>query len=274
MNRADCEALDAADPLRPHRAAFALPDGVIYLDGNSLGPLPRATAARVREVVEDEWGEELIRAWNSADWIGQPRRVGDKIARLIGARPGEVVAADSTSINLYKVLGAALALARAEAPARTRIVSERTNFPTDLYIAQGLAAANGAELDLLRDSGTTICACPTTEADLGDGFLPAVRVRHRAIPLCIGSDSNVRIDPFEELRELEGIGRRQEGRRGILTTDELWQVGGASGAAALGLDSWASIEIDLDHASLDGIARDDLRAALLAGCAADVVVPG
>jgi formimidoylglutamate deiminase len=132
--------------------------------------------------------------------------------------------------------------------------------------------ANGAELDILRDTGSTICACPTTEADLGDGFLPAVRVRHRGIPLCIGSDSNVRIDPFEELRELEGIARRQDGRRGIFTTEVLWQIGGASGARALGLPEWADVEIDLGHSSLAGVAREHLEAALIAGCSADVVV--
>ena len=135
--------------------------------------------------------------------------------------------------------------------------------------------ANGAELDLLRDSGARICACPTTEADLGDGFLPVVRVRHRGIPLCIGSDSNVRVDPFEELRELEGIARRQEGRRGVMSTDELWAIGGENGAAALGLEAWDEIEVDAAHRSLEGVAPDDFRAALVAGCAADVVVaPG
>ena len=132
--------------------------------------------------------------------------------------------------------------------------------------------ANGAELDLMRDSGSTVCACPTTEADLGDGFLPAVRIRHRGIRLCIGSDSNVRIDPLEELRELEGIARRQDGRRGVFGTDELWAIGGANGAWALGLGEWADIEVDMHHPSLDGVASEHLRAALLAGCAADVVV--
>jgi len=131
--------------------------------------------------------------------------------------------------------------------------------------------ANGAELDLLRDSGSTICACPTTEADLGDGFLPAVRVQHRGIPLCIGSDSNVRIDPFEELRELEGIARRQDGRRGVFATEQLWQIGGANGARALGLETWAAIEVDTEHASLAGVAPEHLQAALVAGCGADVV---
>jgi formimidoylglutamate deiminase len=131
--------------------------------------------------------------------------------------------------------------------------------------------ANGSELDLLRDSGARICVCPTTEADLGDGFVPAVRVRHRGIALCIGSDSNVRIDPFEELRELEGIARRQEGRRGIFATEELWEIGGASGALALGLDAWADLEVDLDRRALEGVADEHLRAALIAGCSAEVV---
>jgi len=133
--------------------------------------------------------------------------------------------------------------------------------------------ANGAELDLLRDSGSTICVCPTTEADLGDGFLPAVRVRHRRIRLCIGSDSNIRIDPFEELRQLEGIARRQDGRRGVFATEELWEIGGANGAASLGLERWAEIEVDGAHRSLEGVAEEHLHAALIAGCGADVVVP-
>jgi formimidoylglutamate deiminase len=133
--------------------------------------------------------------------------------------------------------------------------------------------ASGAELDLLRDSGSAICACPTTEADLGDGFLPAVRVRHRGIPLCIGSDSNIRIDPFEELRQLEGIARRQEGRRGIFATEELWAIGGANGARALGLEGRDDVEIDLDHPSLERVGREDVPAALVAACGADVVLP-
>ena len=131
--------------------------------------------------------------------------------------------------------------------------------------------ANGAELDLLRDSGSTICACPTTEVDLGDGFLPAVRVRHRRIPLCIGSDSNVRIDPFEELRQLEGIARRQDGRRNVFSTEELWEIGGTNGGVALGLEAWEALEVDPTHRSLEGVAEEHVRAALIAGCGAEVV---
>ena len=154
--RADCLALDAADRLAPLRASFdmARPDaeGVIYLDGNSLGALPAVAAARIRDVVVQEWGGGLIRSWNTAGWITASQRLGDKIARLIGAGPGEVVVADSTSANLFKALHAALDLSAAGvagAPAgRTRIVSERTNFPTDLYIAETLARTRGCELVL------------------------------------------------------------------------------------------------------------------------------
>jgi len=133
--------------------------------------------------------------------------------------------------------------------------------------------ADGAELDLLASAGSTICACPTTEADLGDGFLPAERVRTRGIPLCIGSDSNVRIDPFEELRELEGIARRQTGRRGVFSTEELYGFGRDVGARALGLESWPEIDVDARHPSLHGVDDEHLTAALLAGCSADVVAP-
>jgi formimidoylglutamate deiminase len=123
----------------------------------------------------------------------------------------------------------------------------------------------------MASTGTAICACPTTEADLGDGFLPAERIRTRGIPLCIGSDSNVRIDPFEELRELEGIARRQTGRRGIFAIDELYRFGSELGAGALGLEEWPAIEIDLEHRALAGVDRDDVLGALVAGCGGDVV---
>jgi len=149
LTRATCAARDAADPLAPLRAQFALPEGVNYLDGNSLGVLPAATAARVQQVVTEEWGSGLIRSWNTAGWITLPQRVGDKIGRLVGARPGELVVADSTSVNLFKVLSAAAQIARADDPRRTVIVSERSNFPTDLYIAESVAAQHGMRLELL-----------------------------------------------------------------------------------------------------------------------------
>ena len=132
--------------------------------------------------------------------------------------------------------------------------------------------ADGAELDLLASSGSTICVCPTTEADLGDGFLPAERIRHRGIPLSIGSDSNVRIDPLEELRELEGIARRQTGRRGVFTTDELLAFGSERGASSLGLEDWPAIAIDPTHPSLAGVEDDDLLGALVSSCSGEAVV--
>ena len=141
-------ALDAQDPLRALREQFSLPAGVLYLDGNSLGVLPKATPARVQQVVQEEWGTGLIRSWNSAGWITLPQRVGDKIARLVGAGSGELVVADSTSVNLFKVLSAALTITAADAPQRKTIVSERSNFPTDLYIAEALCRERGFELVL------------------------------------------------------------------------------------------------------------------------------
>ena len=149
MTRDDALALDVTDPLAPLREQFHLPPGVIYLDGNSLGVLPRHTGARVQQVIEAEWGQGLIRSWNSAGWINLPQRVGDKIAQLVGVGEGELVVADSTSVNLFKVLSAALNISQADAPARRTIVSERSNFPTDLYIAQALVAERGFELLLV-----------------------------------------------------------------------------------------------------------------------------
>jgi formimidoylglutamate deiminase len=131
--------------------------------------------------------------------------------------------------------------------------------------------ADGAELDLLAAAGARICACPTTEANLGDGFLPVERVLGRGIGLCIGSDSNVRIDPLEELRELEGIARRQTGKRGVFSTERLLCFGADEGARSLGLDEWAPVEVDLGHESLRGVAPADVFDALVSSCSAAVL---
>lgn len=131
----DAEAMDIGDELASFRQLFELPDGIIYMDGNSLGALPKAVKGRVAEVVSHQWGEGLIRSWNTHDWIDLPGRLGNRVARLIGAPDGTVTVADSTSINLFKALSIALFLR----PDRRVIVSERGNFPTDNYIAQGLA---------------------------------------------------------------------------------------------------------------------------------------
>ena len=148
--------LDEADPLAGFRERFVLPDGVIYLDGNSLGALPRATASHVQAVATGEWGHGLIRSWNSADWIGAPARVGGKIARLVGAAPHEVIVADSTSVNLYKLIVAALQSPRAKG--RSVIVSEPGNFPTDLYMIESAISTlgGGHRLELVpRDALTS-----------------------------------------------------------------------------------------------------------------------
>ena len=141
MTRNDCVALDAADTLAPLRQQFDLPEGVIYLDGNSLGARPSAALARAHDVIAREWGQDLIGSWNSAGWFDLPKRLGDRLAPLIGARAGEVVVNDTTSLNLFKALAAGLHMqAQGAGAARKVIVTERSNFPTDIYMAQGLAS--------------------------------------------------------------------------------------------------------------------------------------
>jgi kynureninase len=159
MTLDEVRALDRADPLAAFRGRFILPEGVIYLDGNSLGPLSQSARERFAEVVESEWGQGLIRSWNDAHWMAAPARVGGKIARLIGARASEVTVADSTSINLHKLLVAAL---RAR-PDRHTILSETGNFPTDLYVAQGAASAvPGARLKAVDPSKVEAAIGPDT----------------------------------------------------------------------------------------------------------------
>ncbi|TXF99895.1 kynureninase [Massilia arenae] len=138
--RADCLALDALDPLAALRTRFDLPEGVIYLDGNSLGARPSAALVRAQDVVAREWGSDLIKSWNTAGWFDMPKRLGDRLAPLVGAGPGEVAVTDTTSLNLFKALAAALRLQSEGASASRRvIVTERSNFPTDIYMAEGLS---------------------------------------------------------------------------------------------------------------------------------------
>ena len=132
----EARQLDASDPVAEFRELFSLPEGVVYLDGNSLGALPKGTPIRMAETVLEEWGQGLIRSWNDANWIGMPQRIGGKIAPLIGAQPHEVIAADSTSVNLFKLIAAALHMR----PGRKVVLSEAGNFPTDLYMIAGLEA--------------------------------------------------------------------------------------------------------------------------------------
>ena len=167
--------LDAHDPLAGFPDEFDLPPGVIYLDGNSLGALPRATASRLAEVVRQEWGRGLIRSWNEAGWIDAPARIGDKIACLVGAQPGEVIAADSTSVNIFKLLAGALAAQ----PRRHIVLTEVGNFPTDLYIAEGLLdllggshALRRVERDEIEDAlDETVAVLFLTHVDYGTGYM-------------------------------------------------------------------------------------------------------
>ncbi|MGZ3410234.1 MAG: kynureninase [Xanthobacteraceae bacterium] len=167
LTREAFAARDKADPLRRFRDKFVVPEGLIYLDGNSLGMLPQVCAARVRDVVEHEWGQSLISSWNDHDWIGLPLRAGSKIAPLIGADPDEVVVCDSVSINLFKVLASAIALR----PDRRVIVTTKENFPTDVYIAEGLCR-------LLGNSYKLRFAAPERVDDVLDDQVAAVSFSH------------------------------------------------------------------------------------------------
>ncbi|TQS23756.1 kynureninase [Microbispora sp. KK1-11] len=153
LSRAECQDLDAKDPLGEFRDEFSLPSGVVYLLGNSLGALPRRTPERVAHTVETEWGVHLGASWNTAGWWDMPQSTGDRIAPLIGARPGDVLAGDSTSVNIFKVVTAALPLR----PGRRVIVSDLDNFPTDRYVVEGAARALGAyEIRDIGEAGRSL----------------------------------------------------------------------------------------------------------------------
>ena len=207
-------AMDAADPLAGLREKFVMPEGLVYLDGNSLGPLPAATAARLEGVIREEWGRDLIASWNTHDWIALPRTVGDGIAPLLGAAAGEVVVADSTSVNLFKLLAAALRLR----PGRTVILTEEGNFPTDLYVAQGLA-------DLLG---------------------PAARLRvagREGLETALDGDTAVLMLTHVDFRsgfmhDMEALTRAAHDRRALV----LWDLSHSAGVVPLELDTW---DVDL-----------------------------
>ena len=165
-SREQCIQRDRDDPLARLRDQFMMPDGVIYLDGNSLGPLPRDTPAALHAVITQQWGQDLIAGWNRHDWVGLPGRLGDLLAPLVGAGLDEVLVTDSTSINLYKVLMVAVQSARSRDQDRTVIVSEAANFPSDLYIAQSVAEACGATVHLAADGEDALAAVDARTAVL------------------------------------------------------------------------------------------------------------
>jgi len=173
LDRAYCEALDARDPLAFARARFEMPEGIVYLDGNSLGAMPKATAAKIDSVIREQWGRDLITGWNKHGWVDLPRRLGATLAKLIGADVDEVVVCDSTSLNVFKLLSAALALQ----PERRVILSDTGNFPTDLYMAQGLSDLldRGHKLELVAPEaiadriGPDVAVVMLTEVDYRTG---------------------------------------------------------------------------------------------------------
>src|ERR1700732_521229 len=138
-SRQACVARVSIDPIRGFRHRFIIPDGIIYLDGNSLGPMPRATAGILNRTIEQEWGQDLIRSWNSAGCFDMPVRLGDRIGALLGAAPGQTVVCDTTSINLYKAIHSAIGLR----PDRDVVIAEAESFPTDLYIIEGAMKSAG-----------------------------------------------------------------------------------------------------------------------------------
>ncbi|MBA3526317.1 MAG: aminotransferase class V-fold PLP-dependent enzyme, partial [Sphingomonas sp.] len=202
------KALDLADPLRDARGRFRLPQGMIYLDGNSLGALPKATPERLAQVVAEQWGEDLIASWNRHGWIDAPVRVAAKLAPLLGAKPNELLVADSTSICLFKLLAAAVT-AR---PGRSTILSQQGNFPTDLYVAQGLA-------ELI--AGLKLVTVPADE-------VAAAIDRDTAVVLLTHVD--YRSAAIHDLAAINAAAHA----KGALT---LWDLSHSAGAIALDLES-------------------------------------
>lgn len=225
ITRADLEARDAADALAGLRELFELPEGVVYLDGNSLGALPRRTASRVSEVVSAEWGRGLIRSWNDAGWIELAGRVADKIARVIGAAPGSVGVADSTTVNLFKLLGAALALR----PGRRVILSQAGNFPTDLYVAEGIAGLLGQGHELRTAGRDEIAAA--VDADTAVVMLTHVDFRSGA------------------MHDMDAITRAVQASGAVM----LWDLAHSAGAVPLDLaGSGAEFAVGCGYKFLNG----------------------
>jgi formimidoylglutamate deiminase len=238
---------------------------VLLLAAYGRGGLPRfrqESAAEYLRQVEDLRGRGIavglaphsVRAC-PADWLEEIGRYS------VSERLPLHVHADEQPREIEECL--------AEHGVRPIELLDRTGCLTENTTVVHATHADGGELDLVARAGARICACPTTEANLGDGFLPVERVCTRSIGICIGSDSNVRIDPLEELRELEGIARRQAGRRNVISTETLLCFGADEGAGALGLEEWDDVQVDLDHPSLRGV--EDVFEGLVSGCCADVL---
>lgn len=211
--RESCVAADRQDPLAPLKARFDLPPGVLYMDGNSLGVMPRAAAARAAEVITQEWGTGLIRSWNTAGWFELPSRLGDKLAGLLGAKEGELVITDTTSLNIFKALAASLRIQQKRQPERRVILSERDNFPTDLYMIQGM-------IDLLQQG---------YEMRLIDDGLPMERALDEDVAVVLLSHVNYRSGQMHDMAAVT----RQAHERGALV---IWDLAHAAGAVPVDLN--------------------------------------
>lgn len=211
--RESCVAADRQDPLAPLKARFDLPPGVLYMDGNSLGVMPRAAAARAAEVITQEWGTGLIRSWNTAGWFELPSRLGDKLAGLLGAKEGELVITDTTSLNIFKALAASLRIQQKRRPERRVILSERDNFPTDLYMIQGM-------IDLLQQG---------YEMRLIDDELPLDRALDEDVAVVLLSHVNYRSGQMHDMAAVT----RQAHERGALV---IWDLAHAAGAVPVDLN--------------------------------------
>ncbi|CUJ43466.1 kynureninase [Achromobacter xylosoxidans] len=211
--RESCVAADRQDPLAPLKARFDLPPGVLYMDGNSLGVMPRAAAARAAEVITQEWGTGLIRSWNTAGWFELPSRLGDKLAGLLGAKEGELVITDTTSLNIFKALAASLRIQQKRQPKRRVILSERDNFPTDLYMIQGM-------IDLLQQG---------YEMRLIDDGLPLERALDEDVAVVLLSHVNYRSGQMHDMAAVT----RQAHERGALV---IWDLAHAAGAVPVDLN--------------------------------------
>ncbi len=211
--REACVAADRQDPLAPLKARFDLPPGVLYMDGNSLGVMPRAAAARAAEVITQEWGTGLIRSWNTAGWFELPSRLGDKLAGLLGAKAGELVITDTTSLNIFKALAASLRIQQKRQPGRRVILSERDNFPTDLYMIQGM-------IDLLQQG---------YEMRLIDDELPLDRALDEDVAVVLLSHVNYRSGQMHDMAAVT----RQAHERGALV---IWDLAHAAGAVPVDLN--------------------------------------
>ncbi|CUR73698.1 kynureninase [Achromobacter xylosoxidans] len=211
--RESCVAADRQDPLAPLKARFDLPPGVLYMDGNSLGVMPRAAAARAAEVITQEWGTGLIRSWNTAGWFELPSRLGDKLAGLLGAKEGELVITDTTSLNIFKALAASLRIQQKRQPERRVILSERDNFPTDLYMIQGM-------IDLLQQG---------YEMRLIDDELPLDRALDEDVAVVLLSHVNYRSGQMHDMAAVT----RQAHERGALV---IWDLAHAAGAVPVDLN--------------------------------------